>query len=93
MRSQDDSGLLTIYVPYDAKITINGLATRSKGSRRRYVSHGLKPGFNYKYEIRAEALVEGQLREEVRTVSLSGGGSETVTFGFNRPPEGELASR
>jgi uncharacterized protein (TIGR03000 family) len=87
------SGLLTIYVPYDAKITVNGLATRSQGSRRQYVSYGLKPGFSYKYEVRAEVVRDGQLVEDVRTVMLTAGAREMLTFGFNPAPSQEVASR
>ena len=88
-----NSGLLTIYVPYDAKITVNGLATSSEGSRRQYVSYGLKPGFSYKYEVRAEVVRDGQLVEDVRTVTLTAGDRQMVTFGFNPAPREELASR
>ena len=53
-----DRGLLTIWVPYDAKVTINGIKTKSTGSRRQFVSYGLKPGYNYTYEITAEIAQE-----------------------------------
>ena len=91
--TRENSGLLTIYVPYDAKVTVNGLQTRSKGSRREYVSYGLKPGFAYKYEIRAKAVYQGRPVEEVHTVTLIAGDRKAVAFGFNgRMAEG-LASR
>ncbi len=41
--SADESGVLTVWVPYDAKVTVNGLLTKSTGSRRQFVSFGLKP--------------------------------------------------
>lgn len=101
-----NSGLLTIYVPYDAKITVNGLATRSEGSRRQYVSYGLKPGFQYKYVVRAQRVVRERenptdpsslfverLVEEKQEVVLTAGTREVVTFGFNPGPREELASR
>ena len=90
---RETGGLLTIYVPFDAKVTINGLATQSSGSRRKYVSHGLKPGFSYKYEIHAEIVRDGRKVVENRTVVLTAGDHQTVAFGFN-PRMGEgLASR
>ena len=49
-----ESGLLTVWVPYDAKVTINGLLTKSTGSKRHFVSYGLRPGYTYKYEVKAE---------------------------------------
>ena len=90
--TRENSGLLIVWVPYDAKVIINGLLTHSKGSRRQYVSYGLKPGFSYKYEIRAEAVRDGQLVEEVRTVVLTAGVRESVAFGFNPQLNEELAS-
>jgi uncharacterized protein (TIGR03000 family) len=93
LRTRQNSGLLTIYVPYDAKIAVNGMTTRSLGSRRQYVSYGLKPGFSYKYEIRAEVVQDGKLVQEVRTVTLAAGQHEIVTFGFNLAPSQEVAAR
>jgi uncharacterized protein (TIGR03000 family) len=84
---------VTIYVPYDAKIQVNGLTTRSEGSRRQYVSYGLRPGFSYKYEVRAEVTRDGKVVEEVRTVTLAAGDRKMVTFAFNAPPSQEVASR
>ncbi len=48
-----DSVQLTVWVPDDAKITVNGLETRSTGARRSFVSYGLKPNLIYTYVIRA----------------------------------------
>ncbi|MGA2797896.1 MAG: TIGR03000 domain-containing protein [Thermoguttaceae bacterium] len=77
----ETSGVVTVWVPYDAKVTINGLATRSVGSRRQFVSYGLKPGFSYKYEIHAEAVSNGKLVEDNRTVTLTAGETVSVAFG------------
>lgn len=48
-----NAGLLTVHVPADAEVYINGDPTRSMGSRREYVSFGLEPGKLYRYEIKA----------------------------------------
>ena len=87
------SGLLTIWVPADAKVTVNGMLTKSAGSRRQYVSYGLNPGFSYKYEIVAEIVRDGKSVVENRTVVLQGGSRTSVAFGFNVKPNEELASR
>lgn len=79
----ENSSVLTVYVPYDAKVAINGLETRSKGSRRRYVSYGLKPGFSYKYVIRSQIVRDGQVFEDTRTITLVAGACTGVSFGFN----------
>jgi uncharacterized protein (TIGR03000 family) len=84
----ENSALLTISVPYEAKITINGLATQSTGSRRQYASFGLQPGLNYQYDIHAEIVRDGKIVEESKTVTLTAGQQEAVAFGFNKPAEG-----
>lgn len=87
------SGLLTIYVPYEAKVTINGLDTKSTGSRREYVSYGLKPGYTYEYTIRAEIVRDGKPLSDERTVVLTAGARNAVAFGFNTPNTENLAAK
>jgi uncharacterized protein (TIGR03000 family) len=81
--SAEQSGVLTVWVPYDATVTVNGLETRSSGSRRQFVSYGLKPGFSYKYVVRAEVVRNGQVQEDTRTVTMTAGDITAVAFGFN----------
>lgn len=86
--SPETSGVLTVWVPYDAKVTINGLETRSTGSRRQFISYGLTPGFSYKYEIRAQLVRKGQVQDaEPQTVMLTAGQITAVAFGFNTPSQ------
>ena len=90
---RETSGMLVVHVPYDALVTINGLKTSAKGSRRKFVSHGLKPGYSYKYEVRAQVIRDGRPVEEVHTVLLTAGDREAVAFGFNPELTQGLASR
>lgn len=90
--SAADSGLLTIYVPADAKVTVNGHVTKSTGTKRQYVSYGLQPGMSYKYEIKAEVVRDGQIVDEVRTVVLTAGSRNTVAFSFHNLTTGSLAA-
>lgn len=87
-----DSALLTVYVPYDARVFVNGLETKAVGSRRQYVSYGLAPGFRYKYEVRAEIVRDGKRVEEVQTIFLTAGAKDGLAFGFNKPAEGLAAT-
>jgi uncharacterized protein (TIGR03000 family) len=89
--SPADSGILTVWVPYEAKVTINGMLTKSTGSKRHFVSYGLRPGYTYKYEVKAEIVREGRILTETQTVSVTAGDRGGVAFGFNVPPE-NLAS-
>jgi uncharacterized protein (TIGR03000 family) len=90
--SPDSSGVLTVWVPVDAKVTINGLETRSKGSRRQFISYGLQPGMNYKYVIKAEVVRNGMAVEDTRSVTLTAGQTTAVAFGFNTAPTEQMAS-
>jgi uncharacterized protein (TIGR03000 family) len=85
--------MLTIWVPYDAKVTINGMPTKSTGSRRTFVSYDLKEGFSYKYEVKAEIVHEGKIVEDTKTVVLTAGGNSALAFGFNIAPAEGLAAK
>jgi uncharacterized protein (TIGR03000 family) len=92
--TRENSALLTIWVPADAKVLVNGQPTRTTGSRREYVSHGLTPGLTYKYEICAQIIRDGKLLEESKVVLLTAGAMEGVAFGFNAaPPVGVASTR
>jgi uncharacterized protein (TIGR03000 family) len=91
--TRQNSGLLTVWVPANAKVFINGKETTTEGSRRRYVSHGLQNGLTYKYDIRAEIVRNGMVAEEQKTVYLTAGHSEGVAFGFNREPSNQVAAQ
>lgn len=93
INTRENSGLLTIWVPARAKVFINGMETKTNGSRRRYVSHGLQPGLEYKYVIRAEIVRDGKIAEETKTVKLTAGGTEGVAFGFNVSPLQQFAAQ
>ncbi len=89
--STETSGSLTVWVPFDAKVTVNGRETHSTGSRRQYVSHGLTAGLAYKYVVHAEVVRDGQVVEDTRTVTLRAGDITAVAFGFNTTTTDGLA--
>ena len=91
--SPGTSGVITVWVPYGAKVTINGLKTTSVGSHRQFISHGLKPGFSYQYEIKAELVRDGRVFEDTRTVTLTAGETTAVAFGFNTATVDQIAAR
>lgn len=79
---------LSVQVPADAKVFVNGLATSSKGDRRQYVSRGLADGYSYTYEVRAEVVRDGRTVEETKTVYVRAG--ETSQLAFNLQPTSNL---
>ncbi|MFO1063981.1 MAG: TIGR03000 domain-containing protein [Pirellulales bacterium] len=77
----EDAVFLNVTVPAAAKVFVNGAATTSTGTVRQFVSRGLVPGKNYKFEIRAEMTdAAGKLVEETKTVMASAGQRDDVQF-------------
>ncbi len=71
---------LTVNVPGEARVYVNGVQTKSIGSERSYVSRGLQPGYSYTYEVRAEVERNGQVVQETKTVNLHAGRTARVSF-------------
>lgn len=88
----DSSVLLTISVPADARVMINGRPTQSTGVQREYVSHDLVPGLTYKYEVCAQVTRNGKTLEKTKVVFLTAGTQEGIAFHFNPKPEAQVAS-
>ena len=82
--------------PTKAKVTINGIQTKSTGSRRQFVSYGLPvPVLSYSYEVVAKVVREGKEYTDSKTIALTAGGRGGVGFGFNitpAPTESQTAS-
>jgi uncharacterized protein (TIGR03000 family) len=75
-----NGALLNVSVPANARVLVNGIATRSTGELRRYVSRNLTPGFSYTYEVTAEAMINGQTVSQSKTVQLRAGEEAAVAF-------------
>ncbi len=82
--ARNDRGVLTVSVPKDAKITVNGNDTTSMGSLRRYVSKGLDRGFNYRYEVSAVVDVDGEQVERTQVATLRAGRTAHLEFDFTQ---------
>ena len=78
---EPNQGAMKVQVPEDALVYVNGILTKSTGESRSYVSRGLVSGFQYSYEVRAEAIRDGKKVEESKTVSLKAG--ETLSLAFD----------
>jgi uncharacterized protein (TIGR03000 family) len=76
---------MKVQVPEDSLVYVNGILTRSTGAARTYVSRGLSRGFQYTYEVRAEAMRDGVKVEETKVVSLKPGDSIELAFNSLQP--------
>jgi uncharacterized protein (TIGR03000 family) len=81
---------LTVSVPSDAKVYVNGQLTRSTGAERRYVSRGLRNDVGYVYEVRAEWTRDGETLQQTKVVRLESGAAEHLAFDFTEAAETTL---
>ena len=79
------NAVLTVAVPREAKIWINGKPTKTEGTLRSYVSRKLKSGQAYQFDVKAVVIKKGRPVALTRRVSLRAGVQKTVDFDFNKP--------
>lgn len=72
--------MLTVSVPPNAKVTVNGHETSSDGDRRQFMSRGLKDGFVYSYVVEATYQADGREVSESQTVKLRAGEMHEIAF-------------
>ncbi len=71
---------LMVEVPTNAKVFVNGNATTSQGSMRRFVSRDLGNNETYRFEVQAIYNVDGKEVNQTKTVIAKSGSSEKVVF-------------
>jgi uncharacterized protein (TIGR03000 family) len=71
---------LMVEVPTNAKVFVNGNATTSQGSMRRFVSRDLSNNETYRFEVQAIYNVDGKEVNQTKTVIAKSGSSEKVIF-------------
>jgi uncharacterized protein (TIGR03000 family) len=84
-RLTDLDVMLTVRVPPDALVWINGVATTQTGPRREFVSSGLAAGRTYTYVAAKWTGPNGQAVELERRVAVQGGERRNVDF-IQAPP-------
>ena len=78
---------LTVALPKEAKVYVNGRLTQTPGDVREYVSRGLAYGVPFTYELRAEVEVDGQTKVQTMTVDLLAGQNKDISFDFETQTE------
>lgn len=84
-------GTISILVPENAQVSINGYVTKSTGRVRRYVAQNLKPGLVYPFNIQVKVVRDGRTLTDARQVKLSGGVLEAVVFKFDKTSVDRIA--
>ena len=72
--------MLYVRVAPDVQVFVNDRATSTLGNLRHYVSKGLEPGKQYRYELRAEAVRHGEKVSQTKVVMIEAGGSVSLAF-------------
>lgn len=82
-QNDGDAVYITVALPANAKIHVNGNPTTSTGSVRQFVSRGLTSGKSYRFNVRAEVeSANGQLLSEEKELVVTAGQREQVQFAF-----------
>jgi uncharacterized protein (TIGR03000 family) len=84
--SPADSALITVHVPADAEVFVNGYRTSSTGEQRRFVSRGLSADRARSYEVSAVLRRNGRPMVETKVVRLHGGQQAELTFAMKPKP-------
>lgn len=74
--------MISVNVPAESRVFINGMATTSTGTSRRYISRGLEPGMNYAYQVRVELDRDGETLVDTQSVELTAGDARNLEFAF-----------
>jgi uncharacterized protein (TIGR03000 family) len=85
-----DAALLSVEVPADAKIFVNGAKTSATGAVRQFLSRGLADGKQYEFTVRMIIDRDGQSSEQTKVVSLAAGGRASLSFSDNAAPKTSL---
>lgn len=86
MRLTDSDMLLSIRVPPDAVVRINGEKTSQNGPRREFLSSGLSPGRTYTFVVTARWTgPNGQAVQLEQRVQVQGGERRNVDFLVSSP--------
>jgi uncharacterized protein (TIGR03000 family) len=71
---------IVVRLPADARLMIDGNATRSTQDVRTFESPPLQPGKTYQYTLKAEVTRDGKTVERSRDVTVRAGQQSDVTF-------------
>ena len=83
-RTQTGDAVLTVTLPEDAKIYVNGRLTKTPGKERSYVSRNLQKGQQYSYEVRADLDINGKRVSHTKVVEMSAGVKKSIEFDFDQ---------
>ena len=72
--------ILTITVPADAKLYVDGQLTDGEGTTRQFHTPSLQPGQTYYYEMKAEVEIDGDVKSQTKRVLVESGANLSESF-------------
>jgi uncharacterized protein (TIGR03000 family) len=81
---------IVVTLPSEARLTVDGNATRSTSERRTFLTPALETDADYVYTLRAELARDGTSAAQTQRVTVRGGHTTNVPFTFSTQA---LASR
>lgn len=80
-----EAAVLSIALPEDARVYINGRLTKTEGSVRNYVARKLDDGEEQGYQVKAILTRNGKQLVRTQTVRMRRGVTRTLEFDFEKP--------
>jgi len=71
---------IVVTLPADAKLTIDGAATRSTTGVRTFVTPALENGMEFSYTLKAEVVRDGQTFSTEQRVTVRGGAESKINL-------------
>jgi uncharacterized protein (TIGR03000 family) len=91
--SLQDGVMLSVAVPQDAQVYVNGVLTKTPGTYRQFVSYGLLPGYRYTYQVRAVVTRNGEQLSDTQVVRVGVGEARDLAFNLSARPAAFVAVR
>lgn len=73
---------IVVTLPAEAKLMVDGNATRSTSDRRTFTTPALEAGETFVYSLRAEIVVNGEVAVQTQDVTVRSGETTQVSFTF-----------
>jgi uncharacterized protein (TIGR03000 family) len=74
------SAMIVVEVPADALLYFDGQPTKSTGMMRSFVTPPLAPGKDHAYQLKATVMRDGQVRTQMRAITVRAGQTTRVAF-------------
>jgi uncharacterized protein (TIGR03000 family) len=84
--------MISLNVPGDAIVFINGRRTVSTGEERRYVSSNIEPGISYRYDVVVQVARDGNVLTDARTLNLRIGENQRFVSNCRRDDRTQVAA-